>query len=292
MCDYDDIPSDFRLSRRAFAGGGALAALSACAPMDVAATSPVAAANGLIERAVSFAAPGGLLDGVFIHPAEGKHPAAIIWPDIAGLRPAKVEMGRRLAAQGYAVFVGNPYYRSVAGQQFADLAQWRAERQTRPVQPWVAKNTPEAIMETGQALVAWLDAQDAVDNARGIGVQGHCYTGSWTILMAFASPDRIKAAAAYHPGRLADGDDVSALSVIDKLRFDQHVIIGISEDDVPKRPEEPDLARAAARRSAGDVKVEVFPAMHGWTVIDSPNYNEAEAARAQTDLLAMYAHAL
>ena len=151
-------------------------------------------AKGYVARWDGVFGTLNAFDGVFIHPASGSHPAVILWPDIAGLRPAKVQMGRRLAEAGYAVLVANPYYRSVSGQQFADFDDWRNNDGWNKVTPWREANTPEAVQETARAVVAWLDEQDAVDSARGIGNQGYCMTGSWTILAATAVPGRIKAA--------------------------------------------------------------------------------------------------
>ena len=37
-------------------------------------------------------------DAAFIHPTSGSHPGVIIWPDAFGLRPAMVDMGKRIAA--------------------------------------------------------------------------------------------------------------------------------------------------------------------------------------------------
>lgn len=287
MCEYDDPTSGWTTDRRGFAGAGALGLLAACAPKQA---GPDGA--GLVERAVGVPAPGGTLDGVLIHPAQGTHPAVILWPDVAGIRPAKLAMGRRLAESGYAVFVGNPYYRSVAGQQFADLADWRAQMKTKPVGPWVQKNTPEAIMETANALVSWLDDQDAVDSRSAIGVQGYCMTGAWTIIMAHAVPGRIKAAASFHAGRLSGQGENSAMNLIAGLPSRTHALIAVARDDAEKRPEEVPAALAEAARSAAKVTVEVYQAGHGWAVIDSPNYDEAEAERAWANLLAMYAAAL
>ena len=47
------------------------------------------------------------------------------------------------------------------------------------------------------------------------------------------------------------------------------------------RPVLPDLAHRPA-------EIEVYHGDHGWTVADSPVYNEAEAERAWTRLLALY----
>ena len=60
-----------------------------------------------------------------MRPAKGKHPAMIMWPDVAGLRPAYLEMGRQLASAGYAVLVVNHYYRSAKAPILATMAEWR-----------------------------------------------------------------------------------------------------------------------------------------------------------------------
>ena len=64
---------------------------------------------------VEITTPDGTVDAYFVHPASGKAPGVIMWPDIFGLRPAFREMADRLAAEGYAVLVPNPFYRDVKG---------------------------------------------------------------------------------------------------------------------------------------------------------------------------------
>jgi len=289
MCDQDILDSMGPVSRRQFARMGAVigagAGLSACAPTVVAEDG-----GTLIQRNVSFAAPGGTMDGVLIAPAEGKHPAVILWPDIAGLRPAKVEMGRRLAEAGYAVLVGNPYYRSVAGQQFEDFAAWRAGGAMEAVSPWREKNTPEAIAETYAAVVEWLDAQAEVDTSRGIGTQGYCMTGSWTIRGAAAVPDRVKAAASFHGGGLVGDEPGSPVNLLDEVAPDAHILIAIGKNDDASAPDGKVALAAAGEAAAAEVTVEVYGGDHGWTVLDSPVYDKAEAERAWAALLAMYSN--
>ncbi len=246
------------------------------------------AGSGLIERSVTFAAPGGTMDGVFIAPSEGAHPGVILWPDIAGLRPAKVEMGRRLAAEGYAVLVGNPYYRSVAGQQFEDFAAFREGNGFEVVTPWRAPNTPEAIAETYAAVVAWLDEQAEVDSARGIGTQGYCMTGSWAIRGAAAVPERIKAAASFHGGQLVGEEPNSPVNLLGDLPQDAHVIILPGKNDDERAPDDTVALAAAAEAASADIHVEVYAGDHGWTVLDSPAYDKAEADRAWAALLEIY----
>lgn len=291
MCDQDILSSMARVNRRQFTRMGALvgvgATFSACAPME-----GDAAEGGLVENAVSFDAPGGTFDGVFIHPAGTASPAVILWPDIAGLRPAKLAMGRRLAAEGYAVLVANPYYRSVAGEQFADFEAFREGGGFQAVGPWMERNSPENIMATARAVVGWLDAQGAVDSNRGIGNQGYCMTGSWTIYSAAAVPSRIKAAASFHGGGLTGDGETVPVHMLDDLADDAHVLIAIAQNDDEQDPAAKTLLREAGDEAAANVEVEVYQGDHGWTVLDSPVYDQAEAERAWSELLALYSEAL
>ena len=290
MCDQDHLASMPSVNRRQFAAMGALTgagALAACATTGAGTTQA-----GLTETAVRFAAPGGFMDGVFIHPASGAHPAVILWPDIAGLRPAKLVMGRRLAEQGYAVLVANPYYRSVAGQQFADFDAWRTGGMFEAVRPWMAANTPANIAASAVAVVDWLDRQGAVDATRGIGNQGYCMTGSWTIFCAAAVPGRIKAAASFHGGGLAGDAPDSAMNQLARMAPDARALIAIAKNDDAQAPADKDRLRAAASAAGRQVTVEVYQGDHGWTVPDSPVYDVPEADRAFANLLALYRAAL
>ena len=178
MCEQDQLVDMGRkgVSRREFGALGAMAALAACASSD-----DVRAQGGLTEADVKFDAPGGTMDAFFVHPASGKHPGVILWPDIAGLRDAFKAMGRRVATAGYSVIVVNPFYRSSPAPQFADFADFRDHDGFAKARPWMAQNTPDNVMATAKAVVAWLDKQASVDTKRGIGTQGFCMGGPYTI---------------------------------------------------------------------------------------------------------------
>jgi carboxymethylenebutenolidase len=231
------------------------------------------------------------MDGFFVHPASGKHPAVILWPDIAGIRDAKKVMARRLAGAGYSVLVPNPYYRSEPAPQFADFEDFRAGGGFQKVGPWMQQNTPAAIAETTVAVVAWLDSQASVDTARGVGVQGYCMTGSWTIRGA-AATDRIKGAASFHGGGLVGDAPDSPHTLFDDASGDARFLIAIAKNDDAQAPTAKDALKAAAEAAGADVEIEVYQGDHGWTVPDSPVYNQAEADRAWDRLLNLYSAAL
>ena len=283
MCEQDQLIEMGKrgVSRREFGALGAMAALAACATSD-----EVRAQGGVTEGDVSFAAPGGTMDGFFVHPASGKYPAVILWPDIAGLRDAKKVMARRLAGAGYSVLVPNPFYRSAPAPQFRDFEDFRTQGGFQKVGPWMQQNTPAAVAETTRAVVAWLDSQASVDTARGVGVQGYCMSGPWTIRGAAAVPNRIKGAASFHGGGLVGDAPDSPDKLLAQSRAGH--LIAIAKNDDAQRPGDKDALRAAATAANRPAEIEVYQGDHGWTVPDSPVYNQAEADRAWERLLTLY----
>ncbi len=286
MCDEANLAqwAHERVSRRQFGALGGAAMLAACATGE----GPALAQSGLIEQTVSYAAPDGTVDGFFVHPAQGKHPAVILWPDIASLREAKRVMARELAAQGYAVLVVNPYYRDVAGEQFADFAAFIAGGGFQKVGPWRGKLTADAIMRDARAAVSWLDGQSAVDTARGIGTQGYCMGGPFTIWSAAAAPLRIKAAASFHGGGLVGESPQAPVNLLSALADDAGVLIAVARNDDAKAPTDRPILAAKAETLGIDATVKLYPADHGWMVPDSPVYAAEFAREGEADLLALY----
>src|SRR5439155_8646498 len=85
--------------------------VSTLAGLAVVAASGAAAELPVVETNVQVTTSDGVCDAVFIHPTSGSHPGVLVWPDAFGLRPALRDIGKRLAAEGYAVLVPNPFYR-------------------------------------------------------------------------------------------------------------------------------------------------------------------------------------
>jgi len=287
MCELDQISEMGGVNRRQFTAIGAFAAFAAAsAPLDSA-----LAADGLVEGMVKFAAPGGTMDAFFVHPAKGKHPGVVMWPDIASLRDAFKVMARRLASAGYSVMVPNPFYQDAPAPQFADFDAFRKDDGFKKVGPWMAHNTPEAVAGMSQAVVAWLDKQPSVDTKRGVGVQGYCMSGTWTVRTAAAVPGRVRAAAGFHPGNGWDGAGPDTpLKLFAKSRASH--LLCLAQNDDKQKPEIKDEIKAAAAAAGRPATVEVYHADHGWTVPDSPVYNQGEAERAWSNLLALYSKSL
>lgn len=243
---------------------------------------------GLSEGVVDVPTPDGTCDAFFVHPAEGKHPAVIFSPDAIGLRDATKQMARRLASSGYAVLVANPYYRNARaplGISFSDFGDPEKRAKLMPLMGGI--RTPGGVERDAQALVAFLDAQTAVDTARGIGVQGYCMGGTMAFRSAAAVPGRIKAVATFHGGGLvSEGPDSAHLLI---AKTDAEFLILPGSDDDKNEPGAADTLRQTAEAAGRRAEIEVYNANHGWCVPDAPSYDKAEADRAWDRLLALYA---
>ncbi|GMM92115.1 dienelactone hydrolase family protein [Qipengyuania sp. MTN3-11] len=287
MCDQEKL-AQWALSRRSFGAMGGAGLAAACAPM--AGTATGGGPGALREQSVSFATADGTMDGFFVHPRDRAAPGVLFWPDIAGLREAKRSMARRLAASGYAVFVANPYYRDVSGEQFADFAAFVEREGFQAVRPWRAKLDAAAIMRDAGSAIGWLDSQQAVDRSRGIGTQGYCMGGPFTVWTAAAVPDRVGAAASFHGGGLVRED--SPTSPHRMLQSETDYLIAIAQDDDAENPQHKAILSEAAAGAGADAEIEVYAGDHGWTVPDSPAYAPEAAERAWANLLQLYTASL
>lgn len=147
------------------------------------------------------------------------------------------------------------------------------------------------IVSAAAIVGGWFDRQPGVDTARGIGTQGYCMGGPFTIWSAAAVPARVKAAASFHGGGLVRPDaPMSPHKLLPQVKAG--LLIAVAQDDDAKAPADKTTFADAARAAGVTTKVEVFPADHGWMVPDSPAYNAAAAAKGEADLLALYAASL
>lgn len=266
------------LTRRNFAAMGA-------GGLALAAVPALAKARPLSEAMVMVPTLDGVADAFFVHPARGRHPAVILWPDIGGLRETKMAMARRLAAEGFAVLAVNQYYRSARAPVLNSFAEWRTPEGRAKIGPMAAKLTHDAVSRDTVGFVTWLDSQRAVARRRGIGVQGYCMGGPFAVRSAAASP-RIRAVASFHGGGLAtDKPDSPHIYV---TATGAAYLIAVARNDDARNPAEKDTFAAAAREAGRPIEVEVYNADHGWCVPDSPVYDAAEADRAFARLLALY----
>ncbi|MEZ5513570.1 MAG: dienelactone hydrolase family protein [Steroidobacteraceae bacterium] len=291
MCDdHDfDVMTDYdvrgmQLSRRQFAALGVGASVLSLLPR-------AANAAEVVESEVSFDTPDGNADAYFVHPAKGTHPAALIWPDIFGLRPAFRQMGNRLAESGYAVLVVNPFYRKQRAPTSQPGADFQDPATRATLMSMAGSLTADTAVTDAKAFIGWLDGQPAVDSKRKAGTAGYCMGGPLIMRTAAAVPQRIGAAASFHGGGLATDKPDSPHLLVSQMRA--QFLIAIAENDDQRDPQTKDLLRDAFAAAKLPAEIEVYAgAQHGWCPPDSKVYNEAQAEKAWSRMLALFERAL
>ena len=281
VADNNEYLSAKKLTRRQFGVVSAGAGLAMLLPR-------AGNAQAVSEANIDVTTPDGVADCYFVHPSSGAHPGVLVWPDAFGLRPAKMQMGRRLAESGYSVLVVNQYYRT----QRAPIVNTTnfAEARDR-LMPLMGSLNADTQTRDAMAFVSFLDNQPAVDQSRKMGTMGYCMGGPFTMRTAAAVPDRIGAAASFHGGGLVtDGADSPHLLVPE---MKAHYLFAIAENDDENQPEAKDVLRDAFAQAGLPAEIEVYAgAMHGWCPPDSTVYDEAQAERAWSRLLALFENAL
>jgi carboxymethylenebutenolidase len=280
MCDQDHFAEDLKkYSRRDV---GALAAA-----VSVMAMLPRAAhAVDVKESDVTIRTPDGECDAYFVAPTAGAHAAVLVWPDIFGLRPAFRQMGKRLAEEGYSVLVVNPFYR----QMKAPTAPQGAATPIPQLVPMMQALTPTTHVTDAKAFVAWLDSRPEVDRSKKIGTTGYCMGGPIVMRTAAAVPDRIGAGGSFHGGGLATPAPDSPHLLIPQMKAS--FLIAVAENDDSREPEVKNTLRNAFSAAKLDAEIEVYPAAHGWCPPDTMVYDQAQAEKAWTRMLALFEKAL
>jgi carboxymethylenebutenolidase len=279
-----------KLGRREFSAlsAGATAAwlVPGCGSDDQSAASTAADAAATTSSLVMIKTDDGMADAFFVHPTTGKHPAILVWPDILGLRDAFKTMATRLASSGYAVLVINQYYRTAPAPVLASWEEWMTDAGKAKLQPNLDAINADAIKRDGGALVDWLDKQAAVDTKHKVGTSGYCMGGPFTFRTAQSRPERVGAVASLHGGGLVTDAADSPHRLIADIKAS--MLIAIAQNDDQRQPDAKTTLKEAADAAKLPAEVEVYPAMHGWCAIDSAVYDETQAQKAWSRMLALF----
>jgi carboxymethylenebutenolidase len=247
----------------------------------------VANAVAVTDADVTIKTPDGSCDAYFVHPASGAAAGVLLWPDIFGLRPAMRQMGKRLAETGYSVLVVNPFYRA----QKAPTAEQGAATPIQSLMPLARALNEQTHMTDAKAFIGWLDQQPSVAKNRKIGTQGYCMGGPIAFRTAAAVPARVGAVASFHGGGLVTDQPNSPHTQASKTNA--QFLIAVAANDDQRSPNEKDVLKDTFAKANLPAEIEVYAgAAHGWCPPDSGVYNEPQAEKAWSRLLALYGKAL
>src|SRR3989441_7179231 len=286
MCDQDHFEEDLQeyearglVTRREF---GALLGASVVMLLP-----QVANAVAVTESEVNVTTPDGAADCYFVHPVNGTAPGVLVWPDIFGLRPAFRQMGKRLAESGNSVLVVNPFYRV----KKAPTAGAGAATPIQELMPLARALNETTHMTDAKAFIGWLDGQASVARNRKIGTQGYCMGGPIAFRTAAAVPDRVGAVASFHGGGLVT--DMPNSPHLQAAKTKARFLIAIAANDDTRSPNDKAVLKETFTKVNLPAEIELYTgAAHGWCPPDSKVYNEPQAEKAWSRLLALYGKAL
>jgi carboxymethylenebutenolidase len=243
---------------------------------------------------VNVPTPDGVADAYLVLPdGPGPQPGVLMYQDAFGIRPRLMEMANRIAERGYAVLVPNLLYRGGPAPQFelSQLARPAArERIFEKIFPFVLALDADRITRDTKAYLDFFAAQPGV--APGpVAIVGYCMGGMNALRAIEAYPDRIIALASFHAGRLVtDRPDSPHLGV--------HNITGeayFAHADNDRNMTREDIRVLEITMDMADVKYrsEVYEgAQHGFTMADTPAYQEAGEQRHWVNLFDLLDRAL
>jgi carboxymethylenebutenolidase len=286
MCDQDQFEKD----RQEFEARGLVTRrqFGVLLGAGVAMMLPrVVNAVAVTDADVTVKTPDGTADCYFVHPASGTAAGVLLWPDIFGLRPSMRQMGKRLAESGYSVLVVNPFYRV----KKAPTADNGAATPIPQLMPLAQALTETTQMTDAKAFIGWLDQQSSVAKNRKIGTQGYCMGGPIAFRTAAAVPDRVGAIASFHGGGLVTPNPNSPHLQAAKTKA--QLLIAIAANDDQRSPTDKTVLKETFEKANLPAEIEVYTgAAHGWCPPDSGVYNEPQAEKAWSRLLALYGKAL
>ncbi|HEY0748073.1 MAG TPA: dienelactone hydrolase family protein [Steroidobacteraceae bacterium] len=290
MCDKDDLDDMYEisrsrdLSRRQFGALTIGAGLTAMLPR-------LADAADTNESDVEIKTPDGTCDAYLVHPAQGRYPAVLIWPDIFGLRPAFRQMGKRLAESGYTVLVINPFYRTKKAPTAPEHPDFNDPATRQALMSLAGSLTPATALTDATAFVTYLDGRPAVDKKRKMGTTGYCMGGPFVFRTAAAHSDRVGAGATFHGGGLVTDKPDSPHLLIPKMKA--RFLIAIAENDDQKEPEAKNVLKQSFAKAHLPAEIEVYEGTkHGWCPPDSQVYNAEQAEKAWSRMLVLFKAAL
>jgi carboxymethylenebutenolidase len=290
MCDNDSIDDMLEFQRRAELSRRQFGAMTVGTGLMFM-LPKLADAAEVKESDVQIKTADGTCDAYFVHPASGKHPGVLVWPDIFGLRPAFRKMGKRLAESGYSVLVVNQFYRTKKPPIAAEGASFQDPDVRAALMKLAGTLSKDTVDTDAKAFIPWLDKQDSVDKKRKMGTTGYCMGGPMTMRTAAAFPERVGAGASFHGGGLVTDKPDSPHLLVPKMKAS--FLFAIAANDDEKQPEAKTVLREAFAKAKLPAEIEVYEGtLHGWCPPDSQVYNEAKAEKAWSRMLAVFGKAL
>jgi carboxymethylenebutenolidase len=221
---------------------------------------------------------------VYTPDGAGPWPGVLFFMDGIGMRPAIRAVAERLATSGFYVLMPDLFYRMGAytAHEPAKLFGDPAIQKDWFTRVTTSGTSVDNMMRDTKAYLAHL-----ADHAKpgGVGITGYCMGGRLALSAAGHFPDRIVAAAAYHPGGLASDAPDSPHLLAPKIRAEVYVAAAMEDQSFPTA--QIDKLEHALTEAKVVHTIETYPARHGWVPSDTPVHDAAQAERHYETLVAL-----
>jgi carboxymethylenebutenolidase len=235
------------------------------------------AANGTSGQAAGGRWAGGMNAGAhpvgfLAHPDGGPHPGVVMIPDVWGISDVYRDLARRLASEGFAVLVMDPYRKTGRGD-FRDAAGALA---------WISQLPDGLVLETVQNAIDALAAEPAVAGRR-IGITGFCMGGQYALLAACSCAGLSACAPFYGMVRYPSGLDPvrkprAPLDALAELRCPVLGFYGAEDAIIPLADVDALRSRLATSRLPSEIHV--YPgAGHAFMNAARPEAYRPDAAK-------------
>ena len=210
----------------------------------------------MIEAEVPIQTADGTMSAFTTRPDEGgPFPVVFFYMDAPGKREELHDMARRIATTGYYVVLPNLYYRST--DEF--VLDFETGSNRDEMFDLMFKLSNRMIVSDTQGMIDFVEADDDADAGR-IGCVGYCMSGPFSLAVAAAYPDRVKAAASVYGVRLAvDADDSPHHGFADTAG---EIYVAAAETDEYAPPEMIAAVEAAIESPGVNGRVEWYPGTH------------------------------
>ena len=241
----------------------------------------------MVEQDVNLTTADGTADAVlFVPHAENALPGILHIPDIKSIRETHRAMARRLASEGFTVLMPNPFYRTSRSPVMAPEIQHGSPEFMKRIQELIAPLTPEGLERDLCVFLDYLMSRPTTAMGK-VGAVGYCIGGGIVLRAAAVRPDRVGAVTSFHGGGLYKADDPASPHLV-LPRVKARLYFGHASEDRSMTAEDIAHFEKALDEWGGEYESETYGAKHGWTVADSPAYNELEAERAYRKMVEVF----
>ena len=224
---------------------------------------------------------------------EGPHPGVLFVMDAIGLRPRIAEMIERIAGWGYVVLAPNVFHRE---GRIADLAPQadlslpgEREKFFAQAMPRVGALTSDLAEDDLPRYLAALRSLDGVSDGP-VGTTGYCM-GARLAVRAANLDAGVAAVGGFHGGGLVTDEPDSPHRGLGSARAE--LLFGHADNDGSMPPEAvAELGRTLAEHGLVATNEVYEGAPHGYSMSDTPMYDEAAAERHFAELEALFARTL